>query len=165
MRQEKAFLRQKFIEFQLKIAELDRACKKQEEVSVAKDREYFLNLFEVLDALESIEESIRAKEKMEMGENATTVEAGLNKTARLLAKNLRSIHKKLVRMLTANHITAIEFPGNKARMDLCIVVDTRADPDLKNEAILSVVKKGYRHEKLGVVIRKAEVITVLNSGP
>ena len=47
-------------------------------------------------------------------------------------------------------------------MDYCIIVDTRQEPDMENEAIVSVVKNRYVNKQDGTVVRKAEVITVLN---
>jgi len=150
MKQEKEYLRQKFIDFQMKIAELNLELRKQQDSFIAREKEFYLNLFEILDAFDSLEDTIQTKEE------------GMDKTARLLAKNIRAIHRKLNRMLEANHIARIVFPDNKARMDTCKVVDTQEAEDLENETILTVVKNGYIHEELGTVLRKAEVITVLN---
>ncbi len=47
-------------------------------------------------------------------------------------------------------------------MDHCKVIDTKAIPNMENETILSVVKNGYMNKEENVVLRKAEVITVLN---
>jgi molecular chaperone GrpE (heat shock protein) len=47
-------------------------------------------------------------------------------------------------------------------MDYCKIVDTRPEPEMDNETIVSVVKNGYINQKDGIVVRKAEVITVLN---
>ncbi|MCP4627823.1 MAG: hypothetical protein GY850_30535 [bacterium] len=47
-------------------------------------------------------------------------------------------------------------------MDYCKIVDTRREPDMENEAIVSVVKNGDVNQQDGTVVRKAEVITVLN---
>ena len=160
MKEEKAFLRQKFIEFQLRIAELNQVRKQQEDANTAKEKLYFLNLFEVLDALEGIEESLRSRDPEQGDEGGASPP---DKTARLLAKNISAIHRKLTRMLTASHIAEIDFPDQQATIDLCIVVDTHPATDKTDETILAVVKKGYLNEKLGVVLRKAEVITVLNS--
>ena len=48
-------------------------------------------------------------------------------------------------------------------MEYCKVVDTREAPDMVNETILSVVKNGYMNSQEKIVLRKAEVVTVLNS--
>jgi molecular chaperone GrpE (heat shock protein) len=150
MKKEKAFLREKFIEFQLKIAELTHALHEQEASFQAREKELNLNLLEILDAFENLNETIQAKEDE------------FDKTTRGLAKNVRAIHKKLIRLLKTNHIEQIEFPDNKARMDDCKIVDTREAADMDNETILSVVKNGYMDKEQGKVLRKAEVITVLN---
>lgn len=150
MKQEKEFLRGKFIELQLKIADLNLNLRKQEDAFLSREKELYLNIFEVLDAFENIEETIQAKEE------------AMDKTARLLAKNIHSIHRKILRMLKSNHISRIEFPDRMARMDYCKVVDTQEAPGMENETIITMVKNGYINEETGAVLRKAEVITVMN---
>jgi len=56
----------------------------------------------------------------------------------------------------------MKFPDNMARMESCKVVETEESNSLKDEAILSVVKNGYMRKDNGEVLRKAEVVTVLN---
>lgn len=150
MKQEKACLKGKLIEFQLKIAELNFLLRKQEDAFLAKEKDLYSSLFEILDAFESLDETIRVKEE------------DMDKTARLMARNIRAIHRKIIRMLKARHISPLEFQDHKARMDYCKVVDTLEDPDKENETILTIVKNGYINEEFGTVLRKAEVITVLN---
>jgi molecular chaperone GrpE (heat shock protein) len=150
MKEEKDFLKKKFIDFQSRIAGLSRALKKQEETSEARENDLYLNLFELLDAFENLEETIEAKK------------AGFDKTARSLAKNIQAIHKKLLRFIKDRSIERMEFPDHKARMEYCKVVDTREAPDLENETIISVVRNGYIDKGHNQALRKAEVITVLN---
>ncbi|MCP4110468.1 MAG: nucleotide exchange factor GrpE [Desulfobacteraceae bacterium] len=149
MKQEKEFLREKFIEFQLKIAELNHALLKQDQASQAREKELYLNLFEVMDAFDNLDENIAEKEE------------GFDKTTRMLVKNVRSIRKKLLRALKAKNIVPIEFPDNKARMDYCKIADTKDISGLENETIISVIKNGYIDKQQDIVLRKAEVITVL----
>jgi molecular chaperone GrpE (heat shock protein) len=148
MKEKKDFLRKKLIAFQLKIAELSHALKEQEDTFRAREGELFTGLFEVLDAFENVEGTIKAKED------------GMDKTARRLAKNVRSIRKKLVRLLKANDVAKMEFPDGRAGMDSCKVVDTRASDSLEDETILEIVKNGYILQGEDKVLRKAEVITV-----
>ena len=150
MKEKKDFLRKKLIEFQLKIADLSHALKEQADVFHAREGELFSGLFEVLDAFENLEGTVKAKED------------GMDKAARRLVKNVRSIQKKLVRLLKANGVVKMEFPDSRASMDSCKVVDTRSSETLENEAILEIVKNGYVNQDEGKVLRKAEVITVLN---
>ncbi|MFH1077364.1 MAG: nucleotide exchange factor GrpE [Pseudomonadota bacterium] len=147
---EKEFLRSKFIELQLGIADLTHALKIQEQKFLSKEIELYLNLFELSDSFENLNDIIEEKK------------AGFDKSALMLARNIQSLQKKLVRVFKANHVLCIEFPDNKARMEYCKVIETREVPDMENEKILSVVKNGYIN-KDGVVLRKAEVVTVLNN--
>lgn len=150
MKEKKDFLRKKLIKFQLKIADLSLALKEQEDTFRSREGELFTGLFEVLDAFENVEGTIKAKED------------GMDKTARRLAKNVRSIRKKLVRLLKTKDVVKIEFPDSRASMDSCKVIDTRASDTLEDETILEIVKNGYVNQNVGTVLRKAEVITVLN---
>ena len=61
MKADKAFLRQKLIEFQLKIAELTHSLSEQQVGFEKKQKDLFLGLFEILDAFENLEETIEAK--------------------------------------------------------------------------------------------------------
>ncbi|MBW2076770.1 MAG: nucleotide exchange factor GrpE [Deltaproteobacteria bacterium] len=138
------------VAFQLEIAELNQALREREHSYQAKEKELLLDFLEILDAFENLDETIQAKE------------ADFDKTARLLAKNIRSIHRMLIRMLRARHIVRIEFPDNKARMESCKIVETQESADMENETILSILKNGYMDKQHNKVVRKAEVITVLN---
>lgn len=151
MKNKKEFLKQKFIEFQLKIDELSLALKKQEQMFRDRERETDLHLFELVDSFENINENIKAKQQH------------FDKTTRMLVRNMGSIERKIIRYLEANGKFQMEFPDNKARMDYCEVVEVREMPALENETILSVVKKGYIDGNINTVLRKAQVVTVLNS--
>ena len=152
MRAGKEFLRKKLIEFQLKIDELTRALKKQDQAFKDEEKEMDQHLFELVDSFENLNENIREKQQH------------LDKTARMLVRSMGSIKRKIIRFLETNHKFQIEFPDNKARMDYCEVVETREMTALENEMILCVVKNGYIDRKKNAVLRKAQVITVLN-GP
>ena len=146
----KEFLKDKFIEFQRAIAELNHARTEDRNRFQEKEKALCLGLLEILDAFENIEETIQAKKDE------------FDKTTRMLSKNIRSIHKKLIRLMKSGDVVKMEFPENKARMDYCKIVDTRKEPEMENEAIVAVIKNGYVNKQDGAVVRKAEVITVLN---
>lgn len=150
MKSEKAFLKQKFIEFQLKIAELNRCLRETRDSFQEREENLILELLTLLDAFENIDETIEAKQDE------------FDKSARMLSKNIRSIQRKLKRLLQAHDVVPMQFTDNIARIDYCKVVDTRTAPESKNETILSIVKNGYIDKRDGTVLRKAEVITVLN---
>jgi molecular chaperone GrpE (heat shock protein) len=150
MRAGKEFLKDKFIEFQRTIAELNHARAEDRNMFQEKEKALCLGLLDILDAFENIDETIEAKKNE------------FDKTTRMLSKNIRSIHKKLIRLMKSGGVVKMEFPENKARMDYCKIVDTRKKPEMGNEAIVAVVKNGYVNKQDGAVVRKAEVITVLN---
>jgi molecular chaperone GrpE (heat shock protein) len=150
MNQKKAYLKSKLIEFQVKIAQMARKMREQEDSYQTREKTLFLSLFEVLDAFKNLDDMIKSKEDQ------------LDKSSRRMAKNIRNINKKLVRILKAHHITPIELDESKARMEYCKIADTKQADDLENETILDVIKTGYRDNRKDIILRKAEVITVLN---
>ncbi len=150
MTSEKEYLKNKIIEFQLKIAELNHLNTDQKNNFKEKEKKLYLSIFEVLDAFENINNTIETKKD------------GFDKTARMLSKNISSIHKKIYRLIKSFGIIQIEFLKNKASMDYCKIVNTREDPEIENETIYSIVKNGYIFKKNKEVIRKAEVITIFN---
>ena len=150
MDQKKTYLKSKLVEFQIKIAELTSEMREQEDSYQTREKTLFLSLFEVLDAFENLDDMIKSKEDR------------LDKSSRRMAKNIRNINKKLVRILKAHQITPIALKEGKARMEHCKIADTRQADDMENETILDVIKKGYRDNRKDIVLRKAEVITVLN---
>jgi len=62
MKSKKAFLKQKFIEFQLKIAELNRRLQETRDSFQKREENLMLELLTLLDAFENIEETIEAKQ-------------------------------------------------------------------------------------------------------
>ena len=150
MNPKKEFLKRRFIDFQIKINELQQALLAQERTYQQKEDDLYLNFFEVLDAFDILEQTIQAKEDQ------------LDKTSRRLAKSMRSIAKKIHRFLNEHHIVQLAFSDQKAKIDLCRVVDTEPHEDKDNETIIQIVKHGYINETTNTVIRKADVITVLN---
>ncbi len=150
MKQQKTYLKAKLIEFQTRIVEMARQLREQKDQYEAREKELFLNLLEILDAFENLDEMIKAKQGQ------------MDKSAKRMAKNIRNINKKLMRILKAHHITPIELDEGKAQMELCKIVDTKPDEALENETILDVIKTGYKDNRKDAVLRKAEVVTVLN---
>ncbi len=149
-REGKAFLREKLIDFQVKIADLGHEMETRVRYFEDREQQFYLELFEILDAFEAVAAFIENKKET------------VDKTGRMLGKNIGSIHKKLYRLLKSRGIVKLTFSENKARMDQCKVIDTQPRPELDDETILSVVKPGYADKNSGRVIRKAEVITVSN---
>jgi len=150
MKEKKEFLKEKLVEFQRIIADQKHQLAQQQDQFMQREQSYYMGLFEILDAFENIDTILESRQDE------------LDKSARMLGRNIRSIHKKTSRLVKSAEIVPIEFPENRAIMNLCKVVETRPDPDLENETILSIVKNGYMNRSDGTVLRKAEVVTVLN---
>lgn len=150
MRDKKAVLRDYFVDFQQRIAELQHELQQQKDHHRSQQAAVYQDVFEVLDAFEQLEATLSAKQDQ------------MDKTALYLAKNIRSIQKKMLRLLKKNQIQPIEFPEGKAKMKYCKVLETQASPDQEEETIISVLKTGYIDRQHDQVLRKAEVVTVHN---
>jgi len=98
MKAGKEFLKDKFIEFQRTIAELTRSRSEDRDMFQQKEKALCLGLLDILDVFENIDETIEAKKD------------GFDKTARMLSKNIRSVHKKLIRLMKSDDIVKMEFP-------------------------------------------------------
>lgn len=146
----KAFLREHFIAFQRQIAGLQHELQQNEERHHAQLAAIYQDIFEVLDAMEQLEELLAKKQDQ------------MEKSTLYLAKNIRSIHKKTRRLLKKNTIEPIHFPDGKAEMKYCKIVETQHVSDQEEGTILSVLKTGYIDPAHDEVLRKAEVITVRN---
>lgn len=146
-------LREKLIEFQREIVELKQADKERKEAAEQQEQGLLLELLEVLDAFDNLEKNIQGKEE------------GLDRSGQRLVRSTRAIQRKLLRLLRSRHIEPLEFSDKKARMEQCKIIATENDPARGNEEIISVEKKGYMDIERGVILRKAEVITVYNDGP
>jgi molecular chaperone GrpE (heat shock protein) len=150
MTTEKELLKQKIIEFQQTIAALKLSNVQNQEQFYKKEKDSFLNLLDIMDAFATLEKNLETKKDK------------LDKSAKMLGKNILSIHRKLLRHFRSASIVQMEFPGNKATMEYCKIIETREHPELENETILEIVKHGYIYKQDNMVLRKAEVITVLN---
>ncbi len=150
MKIKKEFLKNKIINFQLKINRLNKNLAEQKNKYENKENEYIINLLELLDAFEILNENIKEKEEF------------LDKSALMLLRNVKAIQNKVLHFLKANNICSIEFNNNKAKIECCKIIDTRQDSAKDNETILSIIKKGYVNIETNKIIRKAEVITVKN---
>ncbi len=147
---EKAQLKEKLIGFQQTIAELKLEIVQKEALFCQREKDFFSNIFDVMDVLAGIEKNLETKKNQ------------LDKTAKMLGRNIASVHKKLQRHFNSADIFRMEFPDNKATMAYCKIIETRNVSELENETILEIVKNGYINKRDGTVLRKAEVITVLN---
>ncbi|MCF8113117.1 MAG: nucleotide exchange factor GrpE [Desulfotignum sp.] len=148
---DKQQLRQKLILFQQQINELKQTLAQKEMQFLEREKAIFSDLFEIVDVLDNIDRFVASKQDQ------------MDKTGKKLGKNIGSVHRKLLRQLRSRGIVPILFTDNKASMETCKIIETREQPDLDNETILEILKTGYIHEQNGTVIRKAEVITVMNT--
>ena len=150
MGSEKEQLKKKLIDFQQQIAGLKMDLAAQAGDRQKRENEFFTGLLDIMDAFELIEDNLESKKD------------GLDKSAKMLGKNIRSIHKKLSRYFKSVGISPIVFQDEKAVMEQCKVLETREDPGQEDGTLSEIVKKGYLNTRDGTILRKAEVITIRN---
>ena len=150
MTTEKELLKEKIISFQKQIGELRLEITEKEFECKEREKAIFSGLFDIADALGNLQSNLEARKD------------DLDKTGKKLSKNIRTIHRKLLRHLGTYSIIPINFTDNKATMETCKIIETQKQADLENETIVEIVKNGYINGQDGLVVRKAEVITVLN---
>lgn len=150
MGSEKEQLKKKLIDFQQQIAGLKLDLAEQAGARQKRENEIFTGLLDIMDTFELIEDNLESKKE------------SLDKPARMLGKNIGSIHKKLSRYFESAGICPIAFPDGKAVMAQCKVLETRADPGQEDGTLVKIIKKGYLNTRDATLLRKAEVITIRN---
>ena len=143
-------LREKLVAFQREIAELKRLRRAEEEACRRREQDLLSELFEVLDAFDSLESNIQRRRQP------------LDKTSLSLVNNMRAMQRKLLRLLAGRNIVPLDLSGRRALAEQCRIVETKPMPDKEDEEILAVLKKGYIDREENLVLRKAEVVTVRN---
>ncbi len=146
----KELLFNRIVGFQRKIAKLNKTINDQEEEFALRQRELFGDLFDILDAFENLGKNIEAKS------------GSFDKSTNRMVKSILKINRKLLRTLKDRDIEPLSFPDNQARMELCKVVATEKSTKLTNGKIISIEKTGYIDTRQNLILRKAEVTTVLN---
>lgn len=144
---------ERIVGFQRKIAKLDKTINDQAEEYALQQTELFGDLFTIIDAFDQLDKNLAAKKD------------SLDKSTRLMIKSTLKIKRKLLRILKDRNIEPLNFPDKLARMELCKVIATEEAPQLSNETIISIEKTGYIDTLQNLILRKAEVISVLNSTP
>ncbi|HEY9702254.1 MAG TPA: nucleotide exchange factor GrpE [Allocoleopsis sp.] len=128
---------------------LEQSLRSQETLATAKNEELFLELLEVVDALDFLLDYL--------AENPQISPQFIKR----LPKTLETVQRKLLSVLKKREVNEIEFDGNKPDFNLCRVVDCEILPDVEEGSISKVVRRGFSvGEK---VLRPLEVITAKNS--
>ncbi len=140
----------KLTAFQRDIVVLKQNITEQKDESHRREQDFLLDLLEIADAFDVLESNMVGKKD------------SLDKTGRRLVKNMKAIKRKLLRLLASRYIEPLELEGSHAQIGQCKVISTESDPDLVDETIISVQKKGYVDTVHDRILRKAEVVTVCN---
>lgn len=124
---------------------LQQALREQQEQTAAASEALFLELLEVVDALECLR-------------NAFAEHPEPNPQLwRRLPKSLGSIEQKLLGILAQRQVTPLDFQATQPDFNCCRVVDREIRTDLEPQTITQIVRQGFTcGDKL---LRPVEVIT------
>ena len=145
-----AELEQKIISYLSEIVDLRQESNQLITKQIDQAKQFASDLIALKDALDVKFDNYN--EMFEKTSVTTEVENAIN--------NFKSISRKILRIMETYKIQEINFADQKAKLEMCTIVETRPNPNLEDETILFTLKKGYLLE--GKVVRKAEVITVKN---
>jgi molecular chaperone GrpE len=128
---------------------LQQSCHEQKEIAIASNEEFYLEILEVMDTLESLIGHLTQQPELS------------SQQAKRLPKSLTSIQNKLLAILERRQVIAIKFQEEKPDSACCRVVDCEIRDDLEEQTITQIVRQGfYSGEK---VLRPVEVITAKHS--
>lgn len=113
--------------------------------ATAASEELFLELLEVVDALEFLLDYTTEHPELP------------DRFIKRLPQSLLSIQKKLLGILEKREVHQLAFEGTKPNFDTCRVVDREVRSDLEDQTITKIVRQGFC---LGdKILRPIEVIT------
>ena len=124
---------------------LQQALREEKGQAQAQNEELFLELLEVVDALEFLLDYL-----------AEHPEPG-SEFIKRLPKSLAAVHKKYLGVLGKRQVRPLELEGTQPDFNICRVVDTEVRDDLEDQTVTKVVRRGFGlGDKL---LRPIEVIT------
>ncbi len=124
---------------------LQQLVREQEKIAEAANEELFLELLEVIDALEYLLDYM-----------AEYPESSPEFMKNLLS-SLAAVHKKFLSVLVKRQVSPVELTENQLDLNVCQVVDCEIRDDLEDQTIIKILRRGFRlGEKL---LRPTEVIT------
>lgn len=123
---------------------LQQALREQKTTMESSQEALFLEMLEVVDALDAILEHVSATEVPNPA------------VLKRLPRSLGAIRRKLLGVMEKRDVTQVELEEGQPDFAICRVVDKEVRPDLAEQTITRVVRSGYRiGEK---VLRPSEVI-------
>lgn len=124
---------------------LQQALREQRSSAEAADEELYLEVLEVLDAMDFMLEYLRGNP------------APNPQFLKRLPKSLGAIRQKLLGTLSRRDVQPLELGEGALDFTVCRVVDREPRSDLPDHTVTKVVRPGYLYK--GKVLRPIEVIT------
>ncbi|ULP73576.1 nucleotide exchange factor GrpE [Nodularia sphaerocarpa] len=126
--------------------ELQQALREKTAQATAKNEDLFLELLEVVDALETLLGYLEKNPDPQPG------------FFQRLPKSLGAVHRKFLSVLGKRQVLPIELQeGMEPDFKLCRVVDREVRNDWREQRITKIIRRGFRLEEK--ILRSTEVIT------
>ncbi|CDM92685.1 MAG: nucleotide exchange factor GrpE [Limnospira sp. PMC 1291.21] len=123
---------------------MQQALMGKEQEEFARLEMLFLELLEVVDSLDFLMEYLHNNPQPDP------------KAIARFPQLIGSIHKKLLNTLEKREVLTIDFQGEKPDFDVCKIIDREVNPDLENETITKIVRRGFQYGDR--LLRPVEVI-------
>lgn len=111
---------------------LQQALREQKEISESANEELFLELLEVIDALDFLLNYLGTSAEM------------IPPSWKSLPKSVNSVQKKLLSILERRQVIPIDFQESKPDFSLCRVVEREIRDDLEEQTIIKIIRRGFR---------------------
>lgn len=128
--------------------QLQQYLREQQAKSTAESEDFFLELLEVADTLESL---------------LTYLENNSNPSPEFiqrLPRSIGAIYRKLLNVLAKRQVVPIELEESQLDFNLYKVVDREVRTDLPDQTITQILRRGFRRSEK--ILRPAEVIVSKN---
>lgn len=147
--EQRDLLLQTIASFQKQEVLLQQSLREQQTQAAATAEELLLELLEVSDALEALLDYLTSNPNP----NPEFIQR--------LPRSLGAVHRKFLSVLAKRQVSPIELEGTQPDFNLCRVVDRELKPDLPDQTITKVIRRGFwLSEK---ILRPSEIITSKSS--
>lgn len=147
--EQRDLLLQTISSFQKQEVLLQQSLREQQTQAAATTEELLLELLEVSDALEALLDYL------------TNNPNPSPEFIQRLPRSLGAVHRKFLSVLAKRQVSPIELEGTQPDFNLCRVVDRELKPDLPDQTITKVIRRGFQLSKK--ILRPSEVITSKSS--
>jgi molecular chaperone GrpE len=124
---------------------LQQSLREQQTQNTAQNEDLFLELLEVVDAIEALQKYLENNPQPSVG------------FIERLPRSVSAVHRKFLSVLGKRQVLPIELVDKEPDFNLCRVVDREERTDVPDQTITKIVRRGFRWGEK--ILRPTEVIT------